>query len=262
MKESPAFTCLFLDIGGVLLTDGWPRRSRRRAAAQFDLDLADMEERHHLTFETYEEGRLSLDEYLDLVVFFRKRSFSRARFRRFMFAESKPYPEMIDLIAHLKVRYGLKVGVVSNEGRELNAYRIRAFKLGELWISSSPPASSTSESRTRRSFGSRWTSPRSRPRRPSISRTPRCSSRSRKPRASAAFFTRTSGPPAHSSPRSASGTTKGSTMADSAGSPTLAQDLPPSDRGRHAVNYRAAARSTVQVTPSMVPLRVRPASGS
>jgi putative hydrolase of the HAD superfamily len=46
-----------------------------------------------------------------------------------MFAQSKPYPEMIELIRKLKARYGLKIAVVSNEGRELNAYRIRKFKL-------------------------------------------------------------------------------------------------------------------------------------
>ena len=39
---------------------------------------------------------------------------------------------MIELVAQLKVRYGLKIAVVSNEGRELNAYRIRTFKLGGL----------------------------------------------------------------------------------------------------------------------------------
>jgi putative hydrolase of the HAD superfamily len=46
-----------------------------------------------------------------------------------MFAQSKPYPEMIDLIRWLKTQYGLKIVVISNEGRELNEYRIRKFKL-------------------------------------------------------------------------------------------------------------------------------------
>jgi putative hydrolase of the HAD superfamily len=49
-----------------------------------------------------------------------------------MFAQSKHYPEMIELIAQLKVRHRLKVVVVSNEGRELNAYRIHKFKLGRI----------------------------------------------------------------------------------------------------------------------------------
>ena len=63
------------------------------------------------------------------MVFYRRRPFTRAQFRRFMFAQSKPYPEMIELVAQLKVQHGLKIAVVSNEGRELNAYRIRKFKL-------------------------------------------------------------------------------------------------------------------------------------
>jgi putative hydrolase of the HAD superfamily len=49
-----------------------------------------------------------------------------------MFAQSKPHPEMMELVARLKVRYRLKVAVVNNEGRELNAYRIRKFKLNDL----------------------------------------------------------------------------------------------------------------------------------
>ena len=122
-------TALFLDVGGVLLTNGWDRHARKRAAKNFSLGLAEMEERHHLTFDTYEEGRLTLEEYLDRVVFYQKRPFTRAQFRRFLFAQSKPYPEMIGLIAQLKVRHRLKIAVVSNEGRELNAHRIRQFKL-------------------------------------------------------------------------------------------------------------------------------------
>jgi putative hydrolase of the HAD superfamily len=91
-----------------------------------------MEERHHLTFDTYEEGKLTLDEYLGRVVFYQERSFTRAQFRRFMFAQSEPHREMIDLVTQLKARHGLKVAVVSNEGRELNAYRISEFKLDDF----------------------------------------------------------------------------------------------------------------------------------
>jgi len=130
--KATAVTCLLLDIGGVLLTDGWDRHARKRAAATFKLNFAEMEERHHLTWDTYQAGKLTLDEYLTLTVFNQKRPFSSAEFRRFMFAQSKPYPEMIEMIRRLKVRHGLKIAVVSNEGRELNAYRIRTFKLDRL----------------------------------------------------------------------------------------------------------------------------------
>ena len=129
MKKAAAITCLFLDIGGVLLTDGWDHHARNRAALNFRLDLAEMEDRHHLTFDTYEEGKLTLEEYLGRVVFYQKRPFTRAQFRRFMFAQSKPYPKMIELVTQLKVRQGLKTVVFNNEARELNVHRIRLFRL-------------------------------------------------------------------------------------------------------------------------------------
>lgn len=98
MKKAAPITTLFLDIGGVLLTNGWDHQARQRAAANFQLEWPEMEERHHLTFETYEAGKLTLEEYLGRVVFYQERSFTRAQFRRFMFAQSKPYPEMIEAV--------------------------------------------------------------------------------------------------------------------------------------------------------------------
>lgn len=129
MKKATAITCLFVDVGGVLLANGWDHHARKRAATNFRLEWAEMEERHSLNFATFEEGKLTLEEYLGRVVFYRKRPFTRTQFLRFMFAQSKPYPQMIELVAQLKVRHGLKIVVVSNESRELNAYRIHKFKL-------------------------------------------------------------------------------------------------------------------------------------
>jgi putative hydrolase of the HAD superfamily len=99
-------------------TNGWDHHARKRTATNFKLELAEIEDRHHLTFDTYEEGKLTLEEYLGRVVFYQKRPFTRAQFRRFMFAQSKPYPEMIELVAQLKVRHGLKTVVVSNEHKQ------------------------------------------------------------------------------------------------------------------------------------------------
>jgi len=139
-KNKKPITHLFVDIGGVLLTNGWDHQARQRAAAHFDLPFAEMENRHHLTFEVYERGYFTLEEYLSLVVFYEKRSFTEAQFRQFMFDQSQSYPEMIALIAELKKRYGLKIVVVSNEALELNAYRIQTFQLNrfvDVFISSS-----------------------------------------------------------------------------------------------------------------------------
>ncbi|MFZ0288861.1 MAG: HAD hydrolase-like protein [Candidatus Sulfotelmatobacter sp.] len=129
MKGSTEITTLFLDVGGVLLTNGWDHHARRRAAKNFKLQWTEMEDRHRLVFETHEEGKITFEEYLGRVVFYKKRPFTRSQFRRFMFTQSKPYSEMLDLVAQLKVRHELKIAVVSNESREVNAYRIRKFKL-------------------------------------------------------------------------------------------------------------------------------------
>jgi len=120
---------LFVDIGGVLLTNGWGRAARREAADRFGLDYDEMNERHHLTFDTYEQGKLSLDAYLDRIVFYRERPFTREAFTEYMFARSKPLPEMIALVRDLKHRHGLKVAAISNEGRELTLHRVAVFDL-------------------------------------------------------------------------------------------------------------------------------------
>jgi putative hydrolase of the HAD superfamily len=129
MTSKLPITTLFLDIGGVLLTNGWDHLAREKAAAMFQLDYKEMEERHHLSFDTYEEGKLSLDEYLKQIVFYEQRPFSTDEFKSFMYAQSQPYPDMIQLIRDVKQKYHLMVASVNNEGRELMTYRLGAFDL-------------------------------------------------------------------------------------------------------------------------------------
>ena len=129
MRRPVPITTLFVDIGGVLLTNGWDHHARRRAAKHFNLKWAALEDRHGLNFAAHEEGRVTFEQYLSRVIFFQKRPFTRSQFRLFMFAQSKPYLKMIEMVRNLKARYGLRIAVVSNESREVNAYRIRKFKL-------------------------------------------------------------------------------------------------------------------------------------
>jgi putative hydrolase of the HAD superfamily len=133
LESGSAITTLFLDVGGVLLTNGWDRSMRRLAAEIYNLDHDEMNERHHLTFDTYEQGKLSLNTYLDRVVFYEKRSFTREEFKEFMFAQSRPFPEMLDLICAVKRRYKIRTAAVSNEGRELTQHRIKKFGLRNLF---------------------------------------------------------------------------------------------------------------------------------
>ncbi|HEY9256752.1 HAD family phosphatase [Chitinophaga sp.] len=139
MTNHANITTLFLDIGGVLLTNGWDRGARKLAIQTYGLDALEMEERHHLTFDTYEEGKLTLDEYLTRVVFYEDRSFTRKQFRDFMFAQSAPYPDMLNMVTELKAKYKLKIAIVNNEGRELNEHRIQHFNISsfvDFYISS------------------------------------------------------------------------------------------------------------------------------
>ena len=132
MTNKTGITCLFVDIGGVLLTDGWSHKYRKLASKEFGLEMEETEKRHNQAFDTYELDKLTIKDYLNRVVFYEKRPFTRAQFQKFMFAQSKPYPEMIGLVRKLKAKYGLKIVVLSNEARELNAYRIRKFRLAEF----------------------------------------------------------------------------------------------------------------------------------
>jgi putative hydrolase of the HAD superfamily len=131
-KSRPRPTTIFTDIGGVLLTNGWDRTARGKAIRLFKLDPDETEQRHHLTFDTYESGKISLHEYLIRLVFYKKRKFSEEDFRKFMFEQSMPFPEMLKLIRSIKEKYGIKIAVVNNEGSELNKHRINTFRLGEF----------------------------------------------------------------------------------------------------------------------------------
>ena len=118
--EPAVIKTLFLDIGGVLLTNGWGRDFRERAEKKFGLDSKETEERHHLTFDTYEEGKLTLDEYLGRVVFYRQTDFTKEDFKQFMFDQSEELEGALNFFKTLKKQYNLKVIAVSNEGKELN----------------------------------------------------------------------------------------------------------------------------------------------
>lgn len=132
MKRSIDIRVLLLDIGGVLLTNGWDRKMRQRAAEQFGLDLEEMNERHNLTFDTYERGLLSLGEYLRRVVFYQDRAFTPEQFKDYMFAQSQALDNNIKVFRKIADANGLRVGAISNEGRELAVYRIREFHLTEF----------------------------------------------------------------------------------------------------------------------------------
>ncbi len=126
-------TTLFWDVGGVLLTNGWDRSARRRAAEQFHLDWEEFEDRHDLVVTDFEKGRLTLDEYLQRTVFYRARAFSQDDFTASIFTQSQPLPEVLALVERLANSGKYLMATLNNESLELNLYRIEQFRLRDYF---------------------------------------------------------------------------------------------------------------------------------
>ncbi len=120
---------LFWDIGGVILTNGWDRDSRREAADTFHFDWEEFQDRHELSSPAFDTGQISLNEYLDRTLFYRPRSFTREEFTAFMFAQSKEFPESRAILGAAARSGKYFIGAINNEPLELNQYRIEAFHL-------------------------------------------------------------------------------------------------------------------------------------
>lgn len=124
---------LFFDIGGVLATNGWSSPQRRNAAERFGLDAGEFEQQHRDAVGTFEQGRMTLNEYLDSTVFYRPREFSRQAFVDFMLAESRPDQPAIDLARRLADTGKFRMMTLNNESLELNLYRIERFGLRDIF---------------------------------------------------------------------------------------------------------------------------------
>ena len=127
----PEIRALFWDVGGVLLTNAWDHEERNFAIEQFHLDKDEVESRHKLCVQPFEEGRMSLDEYLQQTVFSQPRTFSPEEFKQYMFSLSKAKPDVLEIARGLRDRY--LMGTINNESRELNQYRIATFQLTEYF---------------------------------------------------------------------------------------------------------------------------------
>lgn len=126
-------THAFFDVGGVLATNGWDRNDRREASEHFGIDHDDYTQRHDEIVEPFEQGRMTLDQYLDRTVFFRPRSFTPEDFKKFMYQQSKPFPDSLAVARELSATKSVRMCVASNESEELSRYRMRLFGLTEIF---------------------------------------------------------------------------------------------------------------------------------
>ena len=126
-------THLFFDVGGVLGNNGWDREQRAAATRRFELEAGELEEMHSEAVAMMELGRTTLDEYLKTAVFYRPRSFTPEAFKEFMFAQSTPNPDTIELARALARTGRYRMMTLNNESAELNQHRIERFGLGDIF---------------------------------------------------------------------------------------------------------------------------------
>lgn len=81
----------------------------------------------------FEEGRLSLDEYLVTTVFYEDRQFSADDFKAFIYAQSQSNPEVLELARSLRATQRYLMATLNNESLEVNRYRIERFGLRSLF---------------------------------------------------------------------------------------------------------------------------------
>jgi len=124
---------LFWDVGGVLLSNAWDHTERDLAIEHFLLSKPEFEERHKELVVPFEEGRLSLDEYLERTVFYQSQTFSREEFKQFMFSLSRPKVQSLELARSLSSKCEYAMATINNESRDLNKYRIQKFELAEIF---------------------------------------------------------------------------------------------------------------------------------
>jgi len=131
--ESAELKILFFDIGGILLSNGWGHESRQKGAEKFGLDIEEVTALHNFIFNVYEIGSISLNDYLDTVIFNHPRNFLREDFKEFMYAQSVELPDMLQWLKVWKKDCGFRIISINNEGKELNDYRVNKFKLHECF---------------------------------------------------------------------------------------------------------------------------------
>ena len=124
---------IFFDIGGVLGSNGWDREQRASAVQRFHLDADEFQWRHEEVIGEWEEGKITLDEYLDNAVFYTQRDFSRSEFTQFMLDQSVPHPEAIAVARSLAETSRFTMMTLNNEAEELNNYRIERFELRSIF---------------------------------------------------------------------------------------------------------------------------------
>jgi putative hydrolase of the HAD superfamily len=124
------YDVVLFDVGGVLLTNGWDHGERAAAAARFGLDVQELEARNAKVYVAWERDEIDHNQYLDAVVFYEPRSFSRDEFFTFILAQSKLLEDgALEILKEIARSNKYMVGALNNEARETNDFRFGKFEL-------------------------------------------------------------------------------------------------------------------------------------
>jgi putative hydrolase of the HAD superfamily len=127
---------IFWDVGGVLLTNGWDIDQRARVLQRLGVDLEAYEEAHERANYYWERGIISAEDFFSQTVLKpnAKLDLTFDILWPQVCAESKVlHPECLDMLAELKQMGHYRIATLNNESRELNEYRLDAFKLRSLF---------------------------------------------------------------------------------------------------------------------------------
>ncbi len=115
------------------MTNAWDHISRELAAKQFSYNYESSEIRHKKLFEDFETGKISLADYLDEVIFYQNREFSKNEFVEFLKNQSAAHQSSLDILKKLVEEKNYCLSTLNNESLELNQFRIDKFGLKQYF---------------------------------------------------------------------------------------------------------------------------------
>ncbi len=125
-------TTIFWDLGGVVLTNAWDREQRVKVLNEFDITsqelLNEFGDRHREVAASFESGKFSLRDYLNLTLFGMPKVFTHDQFKEKMFEQSRALPGL-SVLKEVSASGKYFLASLNNESLELNEHRIRHFGL-------------------------------------------------------------------------------------------------------------------------------------
>ena len=133
---STAIKTIFWDIGGVLLTNGWDSKQRRRVFTALGVNLPAYEAIHDEVNYYWERGLMTAQDFFTRTVIETNPDLHLTfeQFWPLVCNESKVlHQESFDILAALKSSGQYRLATINNESKELNAYRLDTFGLRQYF---------------------------------------------------------------------------------------------------------------------------------